>query len=64
MREFGSRIGYHFPGNSSIDLFTDTAAILNKFDIKSIMGCPGGMSSFVLFVRAPFGTFFLKLFLE
>ena len=28
---------------SSIDLFTDTAAILNYFDLRSIMGCPGGM---------------------
>ena len=26
-----------------IDLFTDTAAILNYFDLRSIMGCPGGM---------------------
>ena len=25
-----------------IDLFTDTAAILNKVDLRSIMGCPGG----------------------
>ena len=28
-----------------IDLFTDTAAILNLLDLRSIMGCPGGMSS-------------------
>ena len=26
-----------------IDFFTDTAAILNYFDLRSIMGCPGGM---------------------
>ena len=26
----------------SIDLFTDTAAILNLLDLRSIMGCPGG----------------------
>ena len=25
-----------------IDLFTDTAAILNLVDLRSIMGCPGG----------------------
>ena len=27
-----------------IDLFTDTAAILNLLDLRSIMGCPGGHS--------------------
>ena len=27
---------------SVIDLFTDTAAILNLLDLRSIMGCPGG----------------------
>ena len=27
---------------SVIDLFTDTAAILNLFDLRGIMGCPGG----------------------
>ena len=25
-----------------LHLFTDTAAILNEFDLKSIIGCPGG----------------------
>ena len=35
-----------------IDLFTDTAAILNKFDLRSIIGCPGGMSTFRLYFRA------------
>ena len=29
-----------------IELFTDTAAILNKLDLKSIMACPGGMNTF------------------
>ena len=29
-----------------IDRFTDTAAILNKLDLRSIMGCPGVMSTF------------------
>ena len=28
-----------------IDLFTDTAAILNLIDLRSIMGCPGGTRS-------------------
>ena len=28
-----------------IDLFTDTAAILNYLDLRSVMGCPGGMST-------------------
>ena len=30
--------------DSPIDLFTDTAAILNLLDLRSIMGCPGGHS--------------------
>ena len=29
----------------SMDLFSDTATILNLFDLMSIMGCPGGMST-------------------
>ena len=29
----------------SIDLFTDTAAILNLLDLRSIMGCLGGTRS-------------------
>ena len=28
-----------------IDLYTDTAAILNHLDLRSIIGCPGGMST-------------------
>ena len=55
---------YMEQGNRGIDLFTDTAAILNYFDLRSIIGCSGGMSTFCLFVRAPLGTFFLKIFLE
>ena len=39
---------------------TDTAAILNKFDLRSIIGYPGGMSTFRLHFLAVFGTFFLK----
>ena len=27
-----------------MDLFTDTAAILNLLDLRRIMGCPGGHS--------------------
>ena len=46
------------------ELFTDTAAILNEFDLRSIIGCPGGMSIFRLYFRALFGTFFVKVFLE
>ena len=34
----------------AIDLFTDTAAILNLLDLRSIMGCPGGTRS--VFTRA------------
>ena len=48
----------------AIDLFTDTAAILNKFDLRSIIGCPGGRSTFRLYFRALSGTFFRKVFLE
>ena len=33
----------------SIDLFTDTAAILNQFDLMSTIGCPGGMSTICFF---------------
>ena len=29
----------------TIDLFTDTAAILNLLDLRSIVGCPGGTRS-------------------
>ena len=41
-----------------IDLFTDTAAILNELGLRSIIGCPGGMSTFRFYFRALFGTFF------
>ena len=47
-----------------IDLLTDTATILNEFDLRSIIGCPGSMSTFRLYFRALFGTFFVKVFLE
>ena len=35
--------------NRLIDLFTDMAAILNSFDLRSIIGCQGGMSTFCLY---------------
>ena len=52
-----------------IDLFTDTAAILNLLYLSSIMGCPGGISSKIrythsVYVRALFGPVFLQVFLE
>ena len=37
----------------SVDLFTDTAAILNYLDLMSIMGCSGGMSE-IRFTRSVF----------
>ena len=46
-----------------IDLFTDTAAILNLLDLRNVMGCPGGMSTIrythSIYVRALFGPIFL-----
>ena len=45
---------------SIIDLFTDTAAILNEFDLRSIIGCPGGMSTFRLYFERFSGHFVLK----
>ena len=49
---------------TAIDLFTDTAVILNSFDLRSIIGCPGGISTFRLYFRGLFGTFFLNVFLD
>ena len=44
------------PSFGSIDLFTDTAAILNLLALRSIMGCTGGMSTIpytrLVFTRA------------
>ena len=38
-----------------IDLFTDlAAAILNKFDLRSIIGCPGDMSTLRLVYTSAF----------
>ena len=47
---------------TAIDLFTDTVAILNSFDLRRIIGCPGGISTFCLYLRGLFGTFFLNVF--
>ena len=35
-----------------IDIFTDTVAILNSLDLRSIMGCPGALAKYL---RALFG---------
>ena len=42
----GSQINH----NQAIDLFTDTAAVSNLLDLRSIMGCPGSTRS--VFTRA------------
>ena len=51
-----------------IDLFTDTAAILNFLDLRGIMGCPGGMSTIRctrISINARFsGPFFFNIFLK
>ena len=54
--------------NLIIDLFTDTAAILNLLDLRSIMGCSRGMSTIrftrSVYIRVLFGPIFLQFFLE
>ena len=42
-----------------INLFTDTVAMLNSFDLRGIIGCPGGIGTFRLYFRGLFGNFFL-----
>ena len=44
-----------------MDLFTNTAAILNKLDLRSIVGCPGGHERipFSIYERLS-GDFILK----
>ena len=64
-----SPIGYfEITWHLAIDLFTDTAAILDQLDLRSIMGCPGGhlARSVILtqYLGALFGSIFLKVFLE
>ena len=34
-----------FKKRNAIGLFTDTAAILNNLDLRSIMGCPEGITA-------------------
>ena len=64
-----SPIGYfEITWHLAIDLFTDTAAILDQLDLRSIMGCLGGhlARSVILtqYLGALFGSIFLKVFLE
>ena len=42
---FHSLSSFRHPVTQTLDLFTDTAAILNLLDLRSIMGCPGGTRS-------------------
>jgi len=51
---FAMEIEYTLGIMRIIDLFTDTAAILNELDLSSIMGCPGGMSTFCLVLASAF----------
>ena len=49
--------------NVNLDFFTDMAAILNYLDLRSIMGCPGGMcairyTQLAQYLRALFGPVF------
>ena len=57
----GAQIVHSYEGTTKpIDLFTNTAAILNYFDLRNIIGCLGGISTFRLCFRALSGHFFLK----
>ena len=47
-----------------IDLFTYMVVILNKLNLRSIMGCPEGMSTFCLVFMSALGAFFLTVLLE
>ena len=49
-----------FRSRLRIDLFTDTAAILDNLDLRSIMECPGDMSKFCLLYTSAFWSIFLK----
>ena len=51
--KYSHLLGPHSINNMTkypIDIFTDTVAILNLLDLRSIMGCPGGTRS--VFTRA------------
>ena len=58
----------YFHLHDVLDLFTDTAAILNLLDLRGIMGCPGGMSTIRctrIIINARFsGPFFFNFFLK
>ena len=43
-------------------LFTDTAAILNKFNLRSIIGCPGGGGGFYEHISFVFSSAFRNIF--
>ena len=43
-----------------IALFTYTAAMLNSFDLRSIIGCPGGIAHFVCIFELFSEHFFLE----
>ena len=48
---------------TTIDLFTDTAAILNLLDLRSIMGCPGAIRSeftHALWAKSELQSIFLR----
>ena len=45
-------------GQAGIDLFTETAAILNLSDLRSIMGCLGSMSTMIRYTRSVFTSAF------
>ena len=52
---FAMEIEYTLGIMRIIDRFTDlAAAILNKFDLRSIIGCPGGMSTLRLVFTSAF----------
>ena len=42
---YGNLLNTFTPSLVVIDLFTDTAAVLNLLDLRSIMGCLGGTRS-------------------
>ena len=48
----------------AVDLFSDTMAILNELDLRSIMGCLGGMSTIRLVFTSAFRGIFYQSFLE
>ena len=45
LQGYGNLLNTFTPSVVAIDLFTDTTAILNLLNLRSIMGCPGGTRS-------------------